>query len=186
MKTYWNNEKTMPYEIDLDFGKSNNPFVNALLAAKNIYYEFYNNGGCNFYEENDFDFCEDDWCDVAEGNVTGYFVDYVEDIRQANLPNYIGGVSFAFTELYEEIYDSLSAEEGGVYYELERFMDRMVELLTDKDLTFDKVTVYQDFDKNLVSMNPHEGFTTITFGQKDEADEWVNIRVNSLGFTLID
>lgn len=165
--SYWNGDKEAP-EIGVDWGKTDNIYVNALSAAKNIYYEFLNNGGWNFNED---------------GKISSYFTDYIDDIRKADIGSILGNINLSNS--YRRLYNDLDKQEGNYYTHLDGFLDAVIERVLSEDLTMTVITIYFDYKNELISKEPHEGFSTCTFGEASEAEDWFNHRVNVLKFKVV-
>lgn len=68
---------------------------------------------------------------------------------------------------------------------LESIMDRTIEILRDKDLSFTEYVIYQDFFNGKLSYEKKEGFTKVTFGEKERWENWINSRVNDWNFKIV-
>ena len=160
--TYWNEEGKYQAEADRindlmpSWGKTENKYMNLFLIASNIYYDIYNNGGGNIK-------------DSLEEYVENYIKPFANEIKAIN-----------FNVTLNTIYRNLKKEE-----KLERFMDEVVELVSDKDLSYTKYVVYFDNNKEKLSFTEKEGFSEISFGEKDQYDSWIDHRVNVWNYEVV-
>jgi hypothetical protein len=68
---------------------------------------------------------------------------------------------------------------------LEKFANKVIEIVRDKELSYTKYAVYCDFKTLQISMTPREGFEEMSSGEKSVLDEWVKARVANIGDTLV-
>lgn len=160
--TYWNNSGKYQSEVDRinelmpSWGRTNNPYLNLFLTASSLYYDVYNNGGCNIKD-----------CYVK--NIETYIKPYAEDIK---------GINFKCT--LNTIIKNLRNEE-----KLEKFLDSIVEFVSDKDLSYDRYVAYFDNDKKIISYEKKEGLREISFGNKEDFEDWTGHRINVWKFKVI-
>lgn len=187
MKTYWNSEgkyqeeyRKLMDKYGVDWGYTESPIMNMLIAGSKIYYDFYNNGGCNL-----------------QG--LGYDVDY----------GYLGELVDKIQKGCQEIQDNPSADMynlGGIYMDsnlktlyktlnkrdkednyvnLEKVMDAIILLAEAYIKPFPIYTLYFDFDNETISRTIKLK-QTITFGEKSEMEAWYDHRVNSFNYTVVN
>lgn len=169
VKTFWNREKKLPANLDgikVDFGMTSNANVNAVLALRHIYYDFYNNGGYNIDDEDDFQ----------------YLTELLQYVKDAGI-NTVGKISLSSASL---VFKKLSKEVDDQYVALENFMDTAFDLLKNRNFDFEIFTVYQNYDNRLLSMEKHDNdqWSSVTFGKKQDLDAWVDARQNNRGFNF--
>jgi len=161
MNTYWNgNGKHEDLNKKFDgvipsWGMTTNPYVNLFIVASSVYYDVYNNGGCNL--------------DVIYKNIEQYIKPFDEELK-----------TFRFNVQPQTLFRNLKNVE-----KLELFLDEVLLFLDDKDLEYDKQTVYFNHEAERVSLKEQNGYSNITFGLKDECDDWVDHRINKMGYTLV-
>lgn len=144
-------EKVIP-----DIGYTSNKYVNLLITASSLYYDVYNNGGCNVED-----------C-------------YLEDIDTYIVPfsSNISSINFMCSK--RTIVANLCNKE-----KLENFINEVIELLDGKDLDYGKYIIYQNYDKEESSKEQKDGFDAIVFGNENEESSLVKDRINTLKFKLI-
>lgn len=161
-KIYWNG--TGKYQEELgriekltpNMCKTDNKYVNLFLTASSIYYDVYNNGGCNIAH-----------C-------------YIKDIEKYLIP-FASEFRMSFTGEPEKIEKRFCNKKT-----LENFMNRAIELVIDKDLTYTQYVIYQDFDNSKISKEPKAGFEKIVFGEEDYYNRWIETRLSkSWGFEMV-
>ena len=84
-------------------------------------------------------------------------------------------------DFYERIYPFIDSNLDELKCNkeyLEHFMDKVVDLLKDKDLIYTKYVVYQNYEKKQLSRIPLNGFSEISSGVKEYLDEWIKIRTS--------
>lgn len=162
MNTYWNGNgthKDVQKKLEAvapSWGMTDNRYVNLYLAASNVYYDVYNNGGCNLRDA------------------------YIPTIEEHIKP-FAGELkSLRFDVKDETLIRNLKKEE-----KLEAFIDEVLLFLADKDLSYTKYTLYFDNNQNLLSETEQDGFSVITFGIEEEYLSWKNHRVTNWGFQVI-
>ncbi|PLS19240.1 hypothetical protein CVD28_02180 [Bacillus sp. M6-12] len=162
MNTYWNENGKFEVEIkqlnDLrpDWGMTDNPYINLFIIASNVYYDVYNNGGGNLR-------------DNYPRKIEEYFVPFASELKSLRL-----------NVKMDTIIRNLKKKE-----KLERFLDEVILYVQDKDLNYDKHTIYFDNDKEEVSKTKVEGFSVITFGNQKDCTDWVNHRMNAWNFKMV-
>lgn len=161
-KIYWNNEGKYQEELKRieklipDLCKTDNKYMNLFLTASSIYYDVYNNGSCNIKYS------------------------YMEDIEKYLLP-FEYDFRMSFIGSADKVAKRFSNKKT-----LENFMNRVIEIVKDRDLNYTQYIIYQDYDNKQLSKEPKEGFTKIVFGEKDYYDMWVRQRLNYLwGFKMV-
>lgn len=161
-KTYWNSlgryqeESDRIGELMPSRGKTDNKYMNLFLVASKLYYDVYNNGGCNIK-------------DCYKDDIDKYIKPFANDIKAIN-----------FNVTLNTIYRNLKKEE-----KLERFMDEVIELVSDKDLSYTKYVVYFDNANEKLSYSEKEGFSEVSFGEKEDYESWVNHRINEWNYQLV-
>lgn len=159
--SYWNHtgkyqneseelEKLMPH-----WGRTTNSYMNLFIVASQLYYDVYNNSGCNI---------EDCYVDDIEK----YIKPYAKELK---------GINFKCS--LRTIVNNLMNKE-----KLENFLDSVMEFISDKDLSYRKYLAYFDNNNHLLSYDKKEGYYEISFGEKEEFERWINNRKNS-GYKLI-
>lgn len=147
--TYWNgkgkheSESKRIAELIPRFGITNNPYLNLFITSSCLYYDIYNNGGCNIKE-------------CYQEDIEKYIVPYADEIKSIN-----------FKCKLDTIYRNLKNKE-----KLESFMDSIIEFVSNKDLSYDKYVIYYNLKKELLSYDKKEGFEEVTFGNKEELEKW--------------
>lgn len=160
--TYWNEEGKYQEENNRieklmpTMGMTDNKYLNLFMTACRLYYDYYNNDNCNL---------DCNWDYIEE-----YVKPFTEEI------NVRGAINFDVSEKTLKQY--LRNES-----KLEKFVDRVIEFVKDKDLSYDKHTVY--YKDKYVSHQQCEGYDTITFGNKQSMENWVNYRVTVFNCELI-
>lgn len=164
LKTYWNGDSEHQDKLRKlsaltpSWGMTENKYVNLFITACNVYYDVYNNNGWNIKENN---FPE---------RVLAYLLPFKDDLK-----------ALRFDVKEETLLRNFKNEK-----KLERFMDEIVLYLQDKDLSYEKHTIYFDNDKKELSKTEIEGFIVITFGLQAEYDDWVNHRMNAWKFQMVE
>lgn len=159
---YWNDNGKYQNELERlnkltpSWGKTTNPYLDLFLVSSGLYYDVYNNGGCNIRD-----------C-------------YVDDIEKCIKPfaDDIKGINFNCT--LNTIVKNLNNEE-----KLEKFMDDVIEFVSDKDLSYDKYLAYFDNDKKILSYEKQESLREISFGNKEDFEDWTNHRINAWNFKVV-
>lgn len=153
--TYWNHNGKYQSESDKieelvpHMGMTSNAYLNLFITASNLYYDEYNNGSCNF--------------DNLVEDIETYVKPFNDDI------NVRGAINFNVTEKTLKKYLHNKSK-------LEKFIDKVIEFVKDKDLTCDTFTVY--YKDDFVSYLPCKGYNSVTFGNKEVMDDWVRYRMN--------
>ena len=132
------------------FGMTSNPYLNLYIVACNIYYDAYNNGGYNM-------------TDYRIDKYRKYILPFNDEIKGNGAINF--GVKNNTLRQYFRNENKL-----------EKFMDNVIMFVSDKDLSCDKFTIYIKDD--YMSLNNHEGFHPVTFGNIEDKDEWVYGRIH--------
>lgn len=160
--TYWNecgkNQELLKKieEITPNWGKTGNKYVDLFLVSSNLYYDVYNNGGGNIR-------------DCYVDSIEKYIKPFADDIK---------GINFNCT--LNTIIKNLKNEE-----KLEKFMDNIIEFVSDKDLSYEQYLAYYDFDNKILSYQKQDGFSKISFGNKKDFEDWTSHRLNVNKYTLI-
>lgn len=159
-KKYWNG--TGKYQKELErmeqlipiMGRTDNKYMNLFLVATNIYYDVYNNGGCNI-----------SCC-------------YMDDVEKYLIP-FNSEFRMSFIGDPEKIEKRFCNKKT-----LENFMNRAIELVIDKDLTYTQYVIYSDCDSDKISKEPKAGFEKIVFGEKDCYNRYIENRLK-WGFEMV-
>lgn len=100
-----------------------------------------------------------------------------------------GNIEDCYTDdFYDRIHPYIKASLSRLQDEkeyLENFMDKVIEFLRDKNLSYTKYVIYQNYDAKQLSKKPLDGFDSISSGNKDYLDGWVNGRINSFHFEMV-
>lgn len=161
-KNYWNESGKYQSEVERisnlkpSWGRTDNAYMNLYLVATNLYYDVYNNGGCNIK-------------DCYAKDIDTYVKPFANEIKAIN-----------FDVTLNTIYRNLKNEE-----KLERFIDEVIEFISDKDLSYTKYAVYVDFKNEKVSYTEREGFEEMSFGEEDEYKSWTDHRINQFKYELV-
>ena len=161
VKIYWNGEGKYEKELKvLDdliprWGMTDNKYMNLFIVASAVYSDIYNNGGGNLK-------------DSYTNKIEKYLIPFAGEVKTIRLNSKI-----------ETIIKNLKNEE-----KLERFMDEIILYLQDKDLTYDKQTIFFNNETEELSEQEVKGFNIITFGNRLDCEKWVNNRKNN-GFKMI-
>lgn len=160
--TYWNEKGKFQKEADTilnlmpNVGKTSNPFLNLFITATGLYYDVYNNGGCNIRE-----------CFMRD--IENYIKPYASELD---------GINFKCTD--QTILKNLKTLP-----KLEKFIDSVVSFVSSKDLSYDKYSAYFSNKDEVISFESKEGLDVVTFGNKKDFDEWVNHRVDVWLFKIV-
>lgn len=161
-KTYWNNEGKFQDEANRiselipSWGKTENKYLDLYITASGVYYDMYNNGGCNIR-------------DSYITSINEYIRPFARDLK---------GINFDCT--IQTIYRNLKNE-----IKLENFMDSVIEFVSKQDLSYKKYCAYYDYDKELLSYNKKDGFKEISFGNEKDFKDWTNHRINVFNYTVV-
>lgn len=161
--TYWNSNGNHQEELNRinglkpSWGMTTNKYINLFITASNVYYDVYNNGGCNL-------------ADCYEGKIREFIMPFVDDIKSLRL-----------NVQMKTLIRNFKNEK-----KLEAFMDEVVLYLQDKDLSFEMFQVFFSNKKEELSKNMKEGFLNVTFGLQEEYNDWVNHRVDNWKFTWVE
>lgn len=161
--TYWNSNGNHQEELNRinglkpSWGMTTNKYINLFITASNVYYDVYNNGGCNL-------------ADCYEGQIREFIMPFVDDIKSLRL-----------NVQMKTLIRNFKNEK-----KLEAFMDEVVLYLQDKDLSFEMFQVFFSNKKEELSKNMKEGFLNVTFGLQEEYNDWVNHRVDNWKFTWVE
>lgn len=147
---------------------TDNKYLNALLILGKYYYDVYNNGGCNL---------------MSDGGWKG-LLDNEEErsiLRVMNKEGVIKTINFNVQS--DTLYRYLLDED-----KLENLMNEFLYNTRDKDFKATLYTVYQNFDKELVSRNKHEGegWSEVSFSNNKEKERWYKHRVVNFGFKEVE
>lgn len=147
---------------------TDNKYLNALLILGKYYYDVYNNGGCNL---------------MSDGVWKG-LLDNEEErriLREMNKEGIIKTINFNVQS--DTLYRYLIDED-----KLENVMNEFLYNTRDKDFKATLYTVYQNFDKELVSRNKHdgEGWSDVSFSNNTEKERWYKHRIDNFGFKEVE
>jgi DNA-dependent RNA polymerase auxiliary subunit epsilon len=162
MNTYWNENGKHQKELNRlngllpNWGMTDNPYMNLFIIASNIYYDVYNNSGCNLKDN------------------------YLKKIEEYITPLAHELKSLRFDVKIETLVRNLKNKE-----KLEKFLDEVVTHVQDKDLSYDKHTLFFDNEKEELSKTEVEGFSVITFGNEKDYSDWMNFRMKQWNYKLI-
>lgn len=151
---YWNQKGKYQEDINRiekitpSMCKTDNKYMNLFLAASGIYYDVYNNGGCNIKYT------------------------YIKDIEKYLLP-FAANFRMSFTGDPDKIAKKFCNKNT-----LENFMNRVVEIVKDKDLSFTQYVIYQDYNNKQISKEKKCGFDKIVFGEEDYYNYWIATRLS--------
>lgn len=160
--TYWNNEGKHQEAVERlneqapSWGMTDNKFMNLFIVASTVYYDVYNNGGCNLK-------------DSFSERVETYLLPFEGELKSLRL-------NVKMETLFRNFKNS---------DKLERFLDEVVLYLQDKDLSYDKHSIYFDNVKEELSRTEIEGYMVITFGNKEDCENWVNHRLNNWKYKMV-
>ncbi|MDX5808477.1 MULTISPECIES: hypothetical protein [Bacillus cereus group] len=161
--TYWNSNGNHQEELNRinslkpSWGMTTNKHMNLFITASKVYYDVYNNGGCNL-------------SDCYEEKIREFIIPFADDIKSLRLDVQVKTLIKNFNNKKK----------------LERFMDEVILYLQDKDLNFKILRVFFNYKKEELSKNNKEGFLEISFGLQNEYDGWVNHRVNNWKYTWVE
>lgn len=161
--TYWNENGKHQKEVEKlnkllpSNGMTKNMYMNLFITVSNVYYDVYNNDGCNL-------------ADCYEDVIREYIMPFADDIKSLRL-------NVQMKTLIRNFKNETK---------LERFMDEVVLYLQDKDLNFEMLQVFFSNEKEELSKNMKEGFSDVTFGLQEDYDDWVNHRVDNWKFTWVE
>lgn len=147
---YWNHSgKHQKFMDALDtkaprIGYTENPYMNLYLTMVHLYYDAYNNGGCNVRE-------------CYMNDVTRYVSPCLPDIS----PHPFFRCEFE---------------------KMEQVMDRVLEHIRDKDLSFPVYTVWLNYEEETLSrvspaVSELGNWTAVTFGEQDRLDKFCKRRI---------
>lgn len=159
--SYWNGEGLYQNELNKisenipDIGMTNNKYMNLYITANNVYYDVYNDGGCNLDN-------------------------YEEDIKKYVAPFNKALEGIDFEESFEDVWRNLENEE-----KLEIFMDSVVKLVEKNDFSYEKITIFADYTNNLISYKEKENFSKSVFGDEKYLKDWIDFRINKMGYKLV-
>lgn len=171
-QSYWNNTgKYNQWAKDLS-GKgpmigteTNNPAMNAFLETVNLYYDYYNNGGCNLTQDS-FDSLNELVKEVS--TQTG------KTLPQLKGKYFVRDVEGDSWEDEDDYY----YDEGNTYFDdtrlspetLEAFVNSLFEVLQDVDMSYTQYACYRRFGTLEASMTPVEGFDYHTWDNQERMD----------------
>lgn len=164
--TYWNEcgkyeeENAQIEKLVPRMGKTGNKYLDLYITASKLYYDSYNNGSCNF--DNNLD------------NIDEYIRPFAKEINSR------GAINF-------DVKDSTLRSYLNNESKLEKFMDNVITFVKDKDLSYDKYTVYYKDNNNfsgVLSKTEKEGFIPVTFGNKELYNNWINHRMNEWNYIM--
>lgn len=183
METYWNGKQTdsrkkLSELVKVDMGWTENKFVNAYLAVNKIYYDIYNNGGCNLVDDS-----------MDYNSNYRYLEKLIVKILDGEVGHKFGYINLA--KSIESIYFDLMYEDSnGEYIKLENFVDEIYPILASKDLDFKIYKVYQEYEKEKLTFDDmlghQEGWSIVTFGLEKDWDEWIRHRLEQWNFEMIN
>lgn len=161
--TYWNGKGNHQKELDRidglkpSWGMTTNKYMNLFITASNVYYDVYNNSGCNL-------------ADCYDAKIEEYIMPFADDIKSLRLNVQL-----------KTLIKNFKNEK-----KLEAFMDEVILYLQDKDLNFEVFRVFFSNEKEELSKNMKEGLSEVTFGLQENYDDWVNHRVDNWKFTWVE
>ncbi|MEC3269816.1 MULTISPECIES: hypothetical protein [Bacillus cereus group] len=161
--TYWNSNGKYQKELDNlrglmpGIGMTSNQYMNLYITASKVYYDVHNNGGCNL-------------ADCYDKKIRDYIMPFSDDIKSLRL-----------NVQMKTLIKNFENEK-----KLEAFMDEIILYLQDKDLTCKKYIVFHDWKNKELCMSEKEGFKEVSFGNKEDYDEWVTHRIDSWKYTLVE
>lgn len=154
MNSYWGNYGKYQKELDKlneltpDCGMTENKYINLFLTISNIYYDVYNNGGCNLR-------------DNYPKRIENYLAPFSDELKTLRL-----------NVTLNTLIKNFKNEE-----KLEAFMDEVIMYLQDKDLEYKMYTVFFNHETEELSKVEKEGFNRITFGLEDVYKDWIRVRI---------
>lgn len=162
MNSYWfDNGKHQDtadqlYRLKPDWGMTENKYMNLFLCASNVYYDVYNNGGCNLN-------------DNYPKKIEEYLFPFAEELK-----------SLRFDVKMDTLIRNFKNKK-----KLEAFLDEIFMYLQDKDLSYEKHIVFFDNVREELSKEEKEGFSQIVFGNEADCISWINYRINSWNFKWV-
>ena len=159
-RAYWyNNGNFEPelqkiYDLMPDWGMTDNKYMNLFIMASRLYYDVYNNGGANL------ELCEED--------IEQFLVPFADELKSINL-------NVTFKTFIKNIENEKK---------LEAFMDEVILHVHDKDLSYDKHSLFVNNSTEELSHSKREGFRSLTFGEEGEYWEWIDYQVGT-GYKFI-
>lgn len=187
MKTYWTGEgkyqkeyRELMDKYGVNWGYTESPIMNMLIAGNKIYYDFYNNGGMNL-----------PWTGYIEdygylGELVAKIQEGCQEVQGTPSPDMynLGGI-YVEGDL-EKLYHTLEKTDmENNYVNLEKVMDAIILLAEAYIKPFPIYTLYFDFDNETISRTIKLK-QTITFGEKSEMEAWYDHRVNSFNYTVVN
>ena len=179
---YWRGEGKYQKELielqkkySVNYGYTESPIMNMLLAVNKLCYDYYNNRGCNL-----------NWS--AYGADYEYMKELVDHIKKglttAGHSVIIDGIDLDMgsVKLFKEL-GKRGKESKDYYYNLEIVMDEVIKVAYDNIEPFTTYTIYFDSNNNLISRKL-KLCNKITFGLKEEEENWYNSRV--VGSTVVN
>lgn len=161
--TYWNDngkyqeERSELNKLIPDYGYTSNAYLNLYLITLNVYYDVYNNGGCNL---------EDTYAESIEK----YMLPFASDLKALRLN----------VKMKTLIKNFMNEEK------LESFMDEVILFVSTKDLNFTMYTLYFNDKKEELSKTYKDGYSTITFGNLEDFDHGARSRALYWNYTLVE
>jgi hypothetical protein len=162
MNNYWSKDGKYQeeliniYSLMPKIGYTNNKYFDLFILATKVYSDVYNNGGCNLK-------------DIHLDKIKEHVKPFVNDLKSIN-----------FNVSDNTLIKYLKNKER-----LELFFDEVIEFVKDKDLQYTKYVVYQNYECSLLSNEWNNDFSEVSFGNKEDYDEWVNHRINSWDFKFV-
>lgn len=174
--TYWNGKETKDSkELSnkmVSIGYTENEVFNAYISLTKIYYDCYNNGGCNL--------------DYDDYSNQSYLYELVERILNADI-----GIQFGEINLEEDVEELLekllTEDEDGDYIHLELLMDLAIKEICKKNTDFKKYSVWQNYDRQLLSYSEKndKNWSEVSFGNQNDFESWTSHREKEWKFKVV-
>lgn len=127
---------------------TDNKHMNLFIIVSAIYYDVYNNGGCNLEYSH-------------MNNIKKYLIPFDSQYR----------VDLKCDE--KTLVRKFKNKKT-----LEKLMNRTIEIIKDQNLSYTQYVVYQNFKDKKLRTTPLENFDRIIFGEKDYYDKWIKSRLS--------
>jgi len=163
LNNYWNRDGKYQEEADRlnalmpSWGMTDNQYMNLFILASKVYYDVYNNGGCNLK-------------DNYPQKIEDYLLPFASELK-----------SFRLDTKMDTLIRNFKNKK-----KLEAFLDEVFMYLQDKDLNYEKHIVFFDNESEELSKEEKEGFSKIVFGNEADCISWTNHRVNSWNFKWVE